>query len=690
MKDRSAAPPSSACARSRISAAALFVNVTATIARGSAPASHEVRQPVRDDARLAGARARQDEERPLRVEDRLSLLGVEAVQGSRMSGFRSSEFGFSKARESIGFSNPRFRIKIRNSHSTVTDLARFRGWSTSHPRRTATWYARSWSGTTERIGCSSGIVSGTITTWSAIAATSASGRVPSTIAMPSRDLTSRRFESVFSRQRVVGREHDDRHVLVDQRDRAVLHLARRVALGVDVGDLLELQRPFEGDRVVEAAAEEEEVAARAGSAGRAPRARARRASAPADRPRAGARAPAAPPATGPAARPPRAAQLRGEQVEDGELRREGLGRGDADLRAGVRGEDRRRPSRAIWLPGTLTIAAIGDPARRASRERGHACRPSRPTARSRRVSVRSSTTGPAVAELAAVVHLDRDPGHALDQELADQAPRARRCRRRAAAPGRTSRRARATAAANRGRARPSRARPCRRASPRSPSGCSWISFSHEVAVAALLGRHRVPEDAVDRRGRAERPPASTIAGRRRRPPAPRRRPRGRSRRASRERAPRGPRRRSSRPSPSPSTIGGPERAATSTPGSPARGDERRRRRPSACDTAAPHRREQVALEGRLDLVGEDLGVRLAREAVPGGRERDLALGEVLEDAVVDDDDLARAVGLGVGVQLGRAPVRGPARVADAGRARATEIPRASRRGCRACRATGGW
>ena len=40
----------------------------------------------------------------------------------------------------------------------------------------------------------------------------------------------------------------------------MLHLARRVAFGVDVGDLLELEGSFEGDGVVDAAAEEEEVA----------------------------------------------------------------------------------------------------------------------------------------------------------------------------------------------------------------------------------------------------------------------------------------------------------------------------------------------------------------------------------------------------------------------------------------------
>ena len=41
----------------------------------------------------------------------------------------------------------------------------------------------------------------------------------------------------------------------------MLHLAGRIALGVDVGDLLQLQRAFERDRIVDAAPEVEEVAA---------------------------------------------------------------------------------------------------------------------------------------------------------------------------------------------------------------------------------------------------------------------------------------------------------------------------------------------------------------------------------------------------------------------------------------------
>ena len=48
--------------------------------------------------------------------------------------------------------------------------------------------------------------------------------------------------------------------LVDQRDRPVLHLAAGIALGVDVGDLLQLQRAFQRDREGRAAAHVEDVA----------------------------------------------------------------------------------------------------------------------------------------------------------------------------------------------------------------------------------------------------------------------------------------------------------------------------------------------------------------------------------------------------------------------------------------------
>ena len=55
-------------------------------------------------------------------------------------------------------------------------------------------------------------------------------------------------------------------LLVDERDGPVLHLAGRIALGVDVRDLLQLERAFERDRIVDAAAEVEKVACGCGSA----------------------------------------------------------------------------------------------------------------------------------------------------------------------------------------------------------------------------------------------------------------------------------------------------------------------------------------------------------------------------------------------------------------------------------------
>ena len=59
--------------------------------------------------------------------------------------------------------------------------------------------------------------------------------------------------------RVAGRDDDDRHVRVDQRDRPVLQLAGRVALGMDVAQLLQLQRALQRERIPCAAAEVEDV-----------------------------------------------------------------------------------------------------------------------------------------------------------------------------------------------------------------------------------------------------------------------------------------------------------------------------------------------------------------------------------------------------------------------------------------------
>ena len=83
---------------------------------------------------------------------------------------------------------------------------------------------------------------------------------------PERAVTSWMLREVFSYLRtldgvggVLGGDADYGEGFVDEGVGAVLHLAGGVAFGVDVGDLLELERAFEGDGVVDAAAEEEEV-----------------------------------------------------------------------------------------------------------------------------------------------------------------------------------------------------------------------------------------------------------------------------------------------------------------------------------------------------------------------------------------------------------------------------------------------
>jgi len=49
---------------------------------------------------------------------------------------------------------------------------------------------------------------------------------------------------------VTRRQHHDRQIFVDERVGAVLHFARGIALRMNVGNFLELQRAFERDRVV--------------------------------------------------------------------------------------------------------------------------------------------------------------------------------------------------------------------------------------------------------------------------------------------------------------------------------------------------------------------------------------------------------------------------------------------------------
>ena len=78
---------------------------------------------------------------------------------------------------------------------------------------------------------------------------------------PPRAFTSCMLPIIFSNTWSCGAIATTGMLLVDQRDRTVLHFAGRIALGVDVRNLLQLQRAFERDRIVDAAAEKQEVGA---------------------------------------------------------------------------------------------------------------------------------------------------------------------------------------------------------------------------------------------------------------------------------------------------------------------------------------------------------------------------------------------------------------------------------------------
>src|SRR5258706_9234720 len=82
---------------------------------------------------------------------------------------------------------------------------------------------------------------------------------------------------------------------------------------------------------------------------------------------------------------------------------------------------------------------------------------------------------------------------------------------------------------------------------------------------------------------------------------------------------------------------------------------------------APYRLVQLGgiLEMALDQVRDDLGVRLGLEGVPLGLQALLDRQVVLDDAVVDHHEVARAVGVRVGILVGGPAVGGPARVAEA-------------------------
>jgi hypothetical protein len=63
----------------------------------------------------------------------------------------------------------------------------------------------------------------------------------------------------FFQQFVVRRHHDNRHIRINQRQRAVLQLACRIGFRVNIGDLFQLQRAFQRNRILIATAKEQRV-----------------------------------------------------------------------------------------------------------------------------------------------------------------------------------------------------------------------------------------------------------------------------------------------------------------------------------------------------------------------------------------------------------------------------------------------
>ena len=134
-------------------------------------------------------------------------------------------------------------------YSTVTLFARFRGLSTSQPRRSGDVVrqelqrdrpSRSAAGSRRRPARGSRRRPGRPPRESPSLAMAITG--------PPRALISSMLLITLSIHGPLRHDEHARRVLVDQRDRPVLHLGGRVALGVDVADFLELQRPFERDR----------------------------------------------------------------------------------------------------------------------------------------------------------------------------------------------------------------------------------------------------------------------------------------------------------------------------------------------------------------------------------------------------------------------------------------------------------
>ena len=151
-------------------------------------------------------------------------------------------------------------VASAGGYSTVTDLARLRGLSTSNPRARATAAANTCNGTVDSSGWKSVDTAG-IRNVVGVGA----HRVVALLGEDDGDRAAGLDLADVAQQFGVqhrgvlrrGHHHDDRQALLDQRDRTVLQLTGGEALGVHVRQLLELERALQRHRVADVAAEEQ-------------------------------------------------------------------------------------------------------------------------------------------------------------------------------------------------------------------------------------------------------------------------------------------------------------------------------------------------------------------------------------------------------------------------------------------------
>ena len=111
-----------------------------------------------------------------------------------------------------------------------------------------------------RIGMSKWFVVGTWIISQAISSISGDGGVGQDDDAAAARLDLFHIAERFLVHRVLWEEDDNRHLLVDQGNRTVLHLPGRIALGMNIGQFLELERALKRDGIVDAPPEIQEVA----------------------------------------------------------------------------------------------------------------------------------------------------------------------------------------------------------------------------------------------------------------------------------------------------------------------------------------------------------------------------------------------------------------------------------------------